>query len=1409
MTIIHLEIVTHLQDREIRRDAEALKREFERIGTDTGQAYVDRLSRGIQDTSPKLERALKGVADATSSLTVAQERHKNLLDKIEVATKSRTAAEEKYNAVLNKSNATAKEKTDAEEKFNQASSRSIALARQKIISEEGLARARRGLVAATRDAAVAEDDFDKKVGRGSNNVQNMTRDLKMLAGSMVGLRFAGPVGTVALAGLTAGAIDLVKILTTAAQSLFLLPAAASAAAAGIGTLKLATSGFGQAMKDVRDPEKFAADLALLGPAAQQTALELRNLLPVFDDLKKATQDTFFTGFAEQLHNLTNTFLPSVKQLTTNIAGSFNQAAMGISGDFMKPENVAQIQRIFGNIAGLFKELVPAARSFAQAFLDIAAVGSDFLPGLGTNIAEMARNFADFIRNARDSGKLKDWIQEGIDAVKLLASAIWEIGSTIVKVFGEDGHKNIETFKKDIESIKDTIDVLGGNFDSLWDKIVEGFKERWAGGAVMKASFNDLLNFFIMRINHFTSMINNLIPGTALDIPQIPMQGMAAGGSFGGTPGPGPGGTISGPGINWGGGAFGPAPPPMVGGTVGLPPYAPSAVPVPGGTGPGGTNLTPEQLTQLGVVSPEWDIAHGVTPAQTPHGGAAGSMPSGQYYGDAALLSRVPSGRYDASGDLAQGLGDCTSAIEDLVNLMDNMPTAGRSMDTGNAAEWLTARGFLPTNAPVPGAFQVGFNPEHMQATLPGGTNFNWGSNTAAAAGGVGGTGAWDPSLTSHFYRPGGMAMPGQAQGPGYYEVDQQKIIDAQSAQTREEHNLASDKLALMELQQKGNATQRQLLDAQNKIQEDETSLQKAQRELRDAQLGTWKKANESTQNQIGQQQQLGAQLDQDFGISKGLSGIAENLTKFLANLAFAPALGALSAVTGGLGTAGPGTGLLGMMAPRTNMFGQAMPNVMGQYADQNGNLLPAGMMPAIAGGGSGGMGPLPGPPPSAMGPAGLQPGGGPGGIAAMIAQQAAARGYSAHDQQAIVAYAIGESGLNPGISGGPQGGAGAGNEVIGLFQQKPGFAIAGGIDPSQRSDPAANTYAYLNQLEANRNLPIEQALPATSVGGPLSGAGAQAWPPLMAQAGNYLGIAGTGYGGTGLPPMPQQPPPRQPLGGGGLPPGIPGGVGGYKPGTNPLDVIAPAGPGYAGPGAPGVGGAPMQRPGGIGFGPGPTPPGPLTTPRAGRYPGQGLNVPQGQGIGIGGGLIGLAQSAIPQAISAAGSAADMFGGFGGGSAGGAIASAAAQIGIDEINRAIGFGAQAVGIGVQGLLETFVPNESPLADIGGGWLGRIAGGIAGVRAQSSNIAGALGQQMIQQAFAPDQGQVPPGQEGQVPPPLTPEQAAAHQGPGSPFAGAQVNNVTVNNSRATEDGTARDITHHLQASRQGPQRSAKIL
>jgi hypothetical protein len=112
----------------------------------------------------------------------------------------------------------------------------------------------------------------------------------------------------------------------------------------------------------------------------------------------------------------------------------------------------------------------------------------------------------------------------------------------------------------------------------------------------------------------------------------------------------------------------------------------------------------------------------------------------------------------------------------------------------------------------------------------------------------------------------------------------------------------------------------------------------------------------------------------------------------------------------------------------------------------------------------------------------------------------------------------------------------------------------------------------------------------------------------------------------------------------------------------------------------------------------------------------GEDAPQGGGIGFGGGMMGMAMNA---ASSAAGMAVN---GMAPGA--GAAASMGSQMAIDMLNRTAGFAAQVGGIAAQGVLETFMLSDTPLADPTNTVLGRIALGIAGARPQIPNAAGMM-------------------------------------------------------------------------------------
>ncbi|MEB3062483.1 phage tail tape measure protein [[Mycobacterium] zoologicum] len=96
------------------------------------------------------------------------------------------------------------------------------------------------------------------------------------------------------------------------------------------------------------------------------------------------------------------------------------------------------------------------------------------------------------------------------------------------------------------------------------------------------------------------------------------------------------------------------------------------------------------------------------------------------------------------------------------------------------------------------------------------------------------------------------------------------------------------------------------------------------------------------------------------------------------------------------------------------------------------------------------------------------------------------------------------------------------------------------------------------------------------------------------------------------------------------------------------------------------------------------------------------------GLGISGGALGAAEGAAAMAASMSPA----------GPAGGMAVQALSQM----MNRTIAYGGQLAAIGVEGLMSTFMPSDSPLSDFGNTLPGKILSGIAGAKPSSPIVAG---------------------------------------------------------------------------------------
>jgi methyl-accepting chemotaxis protein len=1180
------------------------------------------------------------------------------------------------------------------------------------------------------------------------------------------------LATIGAAPVVGGLLEIVKVGTAATQALWLLPAAASAAAAGIGTLAIATHGFGDAIKHMGDPKKWAEDLQSLSPAAQQAALQIKNLVDgPLGDLKRATQDAFFANMSEQINSLTTKYLPSLQNMTTSIATSFNQMMTGVANQLMTPETLGSMQTMFANISQMFRNLAPAAAPVVKAFTDIATVGSGFLPGLATSITNAANSFATFISNARESGQLQVWIQQGIDAVKNLSTAAWELIQIFYRVFGPSTTNGIEdvrtgvssldqtfqSFSADLTKISDIIGILSID-TSTWSRVWNQEMLAMQGPlGVLRDAILDIPEAFMWTINKVidginwakhgvenfaetaTNAVNIVLPDslhrTFEKLPDIPHVG--SGGDWGGyqdTRGPfgndqAGGQTPLGGDPNAQRQRQGLPPITDFAGTPG--PLFPVPPPPPGPAGAKPSDRERRDAIIAGLDPALWRVdpfaqVPGLPGVGSLHGGP---MPGGGY--------GAASGQefFEGQQAIIQQGHELEEAKKDRLALeRDNEATAEQIND----AKWKE--------------YQAGVELQKAQADLVEKTK----GTAQDMKQGMDDLGvALDPDLglgkgLAGFADNLVRFLGNVAAAPMMAELN--TIKNSTEARTgikggygflgmRGARNLSQGLSPLLGNPLPGGGTA--ALSSPSSYSPTSSSTGPlnsmaavpgsgqsyglpAGTDIRQGASGfpPWVYA-------VGQAFGLDASTyaghQEGKGVNQGIDWWPKGKSDMSGQSYTAEEAGRLDAFAKWLDSTGlaeqviwehPQTGQQTGFPDNTDYSGN-FPGHRGHVHTRHSSGLPvpgdalaagtAGAAMASAGG-MGGFTPGSGVVPVFVTNFGGMGAGGGGGLSALFGGGGAAP----------AGLGVGGSHLAnwDAIMGAEAGGSGG-------WQANTGNGFYGGLQFTQSSWDAAKPPGAPER--ADLATPEQQKAAGDKL---LQMQGPAAWPATSAA-------------------HPQWFKPTVPTG----------------PGGNPATATT----GGATAPSPYTG-----NPANVGSN---TPSGLLpTTTDPSRIGGLAPIAPNpgGQGIGIMPG--GTIDAAIQGGLNAAGGAAGAFGG----GAGGAAAAAAAQTIMKLANRAIQFGGQAAGIGVSGLMETFLPTGgSELAN--NNWLTRIAGGIAAAAPALPNLAGgALGQQQMQG-------------------PLTPEQIAAngnqHGQAGGAAPGPVVGTLNYNNIGAPEDRAGADITHHL--------------
>jgi hypothetical protein len=258
----------------------------------------------------------------------------------------------------------------------------------------------------------------------------------------------------AAALLLDGAIKVVGGLIAAVKELSgaigLLPGAFAVAGVALGALGLGLKGFKEALKNLDDVEKFEEAIKKLAPSAQETARQIRKMVPEFERVQRIVQQHLFADLAQDVRKLGENYFPVLQHGIGRVAIELNGIIRQFFAFANSSKTVSDVNEIIAVTIGMLRNLRGAVQPFLQGLLNITVVSAQAFGGMFGNITQTAQAFNAWTAQIRADGSLLNWIQTGVQAFKDLFAIIFNlvgIVNAFFAAFGTQGQGVLSTLRE--------------------------------------------------------------------------------------------------------------------------------------------------------------------------------------------------------------------------------------------------------------------------------------------------------------------------------------------------------------------------------------------------------------------------------------------------------------------------------------------------------------------------------------------------------------------------------------------------------------------------------------------------------------------------------------------------------------------------------------------------------------------------------------------------------------------------------------------------------------------------------------------------------------------------------------------------------------------------------------------------
>ncbi|MEU3700990.1 hypothetical protein AB0E82_02055 [Streptomyces anulatus] len=324
-----------------------------------------------------------------------------------------------------------------------------------------------------RDANRSLNDLDTDGIRNRLSTLGSSINLSPLI-SGIG-RAVGTAGRLAAPFAAAGAAvgSLVPLLAGVVSVLAQMAPAAALAVSGIlaiglaaGTVKLAMTGVGDAVKaalDPSDPEAYAEALKKLSPNARSFVGEIRKAQPALAAIRKSVQEKVFAGLDKQLRATGKAALPDFRRALDSTAVTLNKMGKGV---FSAVRGLAADGTLGTALKGATKGLAAFRKAPGQVVTALGQIGAAAAPAfarLSKTGAGVLDRLSDRITKAFESGAMETAIEKAIDLIGQLGRVIGNVSgifSNLFKGVTQDGAGLFSTLETITQSLQDATGTAG-------------------------------------------------------------------------------------------------------------------------------------------------------------------------------------------------------------------------------------------------------------------------------------------------------------------------------------------------------------------------------------------------------------------------------------------------------------------------------------------------------------------------------------------------------------------------------------------------------------------------------------------------------------------------------------------------------------------------------------------------------------------------------------------------------------------------------------------------------------------------------------------------------------------------------------------------------------------------------------